>query len=187
MIGIPGAGKSIYAAKLVERVNGRLVSTDAIRKELTGDENCDPNMSDRVYFISRHRIAEYILDGDVVIDATNVHVRDWRKYRELVPEGTVLKAYWFEIPPAEALRRQEQRERKVPEEVIRRMWMAMSSNRKRLHDCFNEDCIQIIGVDDDERHEATEEGKGRGDRGTEECPVVENVEGGKDVRQDVRN
>ena len=40
MVGLPGSGKSTYAKKLSDKVQITIYSSDAIREELFGDENC---------------------------------------------------------------------------------------------------------------------------------------------------
>lgn len=149
MIGIPGCGKSTYARKLAESTGGRIVSSDGIRKELTGtEEYLYPELNTKVFGIFESRVAEWIKDTDVIADATNIHVKDWKKYVGLCPEGTVAKAYWFLVCPDIAMERMEGRERKVPREVVERMWETMFQNRKYLPECFKEGCIQIINPDE---------------------------------------
>ena len=43
MIGCPGSGKSTIAKKMAQNTGAVIVSTDAIRGELFGDENCQMN------------------------------------------------------------------------------------------------------------------------------------------------
>lgn len=40
MVGLPASGKSTIAAEYVEQHDAVLVSSDAIRAEIYGDENC---------------------------------------------------------------------------------------------------------------------------------------------------
>ena len=145
LIGIPGCGKSTYAQKLAETTGGRIVSSDGIRKELTGtEEYLYPELDGKVFGIFHSRISEWIKDTDVIADATNIHVKDWKQNIELCPPGTVARAYWFNIGPEIAMKRMEGRERKVPREVVDRMWNIMAKNRLHLADCFAEDRIEII-------------------------------------------
>ena len=89
-----------------------------------------------------------MLRGDVVCAATNIHVRDWRTYLGLCPAGSMAKAYWFDIPPEVAMRRMEGRERKVPLDVVERMWNTMQDKRDKLNEYFTEDEIVVVGVND---------------------------------------
>lgn len=146
LIGIPGCGKSTYAQKLAETTGGRIVSSDGIRKELTGtEEYLYPELDSKVFGIFHSRVSEWIKDTDVIADATNIHVKDWKKNIELCPQGTVAIAHWFDICPDIAMKRMEGRERQVPREVVDRMWDIMTKNRPHLADCFSEDRIEIIG------------------------------------------
>lgn len=149
MIGIPGCGKSTYAARLAETTGARIVSSDGIRKELTGtEEYLYPELNTKVFGIFRSRVAEWIKDTDVIADATNIHVKDWKTYVGLCPEGTAAFAYWFDICPDVAMKRMEGRERKVPREVLERMWSTMAQNRQYLSECFPSDRIVFVGTDE---------------------------------------
>jgi len=148
LIGIPGCGKSTYARKLAESTGGTVVSSDGIRKELTGtEEYLYPELDSKVFAIFRTRIAEGIKTGDVIADATNIHVKDWRRYMALCPAGSASRAHWFDISPDVAMVRQEGRGRKVPREVLDRMWGVMGNNRDKLSEHFTEDNIVIVGED----------------------------------------
>lgn len=146
LIGIPGCGKSTYAKRLSDATGGLVVSSDGIRKELTGtEEYLHPELNSRVFAIFRSRIASGLKSGDVIADATNIHVKDWRTYLSLCPVGTMSRAYWFDVPPDVAMARMEGRERKVPRDVVEHMWEVMQANRDRLGEFFTEDEITVIG------------------------------------------
>lgn len=147
LIGIPGSGKSTYAKTLEEATGGQIVSSDGIRYELTGTEEFDPDpaVNMRVFAMVRARVSSRILLGDVIVDATNVHVRDWRQYIGLCPGGTDCRAVLFDVGPDEAMRRQDGRERKVPREVLERMWGTIGGNRERIPEFFGR--WLVIGED----------------------------------------
>ena len=46
MVGLVGSGKSTYAKQLAEETNAIICSSDAIRKELCGDENSQDNIAE---------------------------------------------------------------------------------------------------------------------------------------------
>lgn len=149
LIGIPGCGKSTYATKIADSTGGRIVSSDGIRKELTGtEEYLYPELNAKVFSIFRNRVAEWIKECDVIADATNIHVKDWRTYTSLCPEGTKFRAYWFDISPDVAMKRMEGRERKVPRDVVEKMWETMRSNSQQLAEYFSSDGLTIIGEDE---------------------------------------
>lgn len=143
LIGIPGCGKSTFAKGLAEKTGATIVSSDAIREELTGSENAQ-NVNREVFELVRSRVQRNILDGDVIVDATNTQPRDWNNYIGLCPEGTRHFAYWFDVPPAIAKERQKGRERQVPGDVIDKFWDRMCLNRKYLGQYFRDDEIFCI-------------------------------------------
>ena len=149
MIGIPGCGKSTYARKLAEDTGGRVVSSDGIREELTGtEEYLHPERDSEVFGIFRSRISAWIRKGDVIADATNTHVKDWRTYIGLCPKESTYRAYWFDIEPDIAMLRMAGRKRQVPREVLERMWRTMQENRRRLPEYFPADRLKIVRADE---------------------------------------
>lgn len=128
MIGLPGCGKSTLASQMISNGKKIVVSTDAIRGELYGDENVqgDPN---QVFSIAKTRMLD-ALNGDyelVVFDATNLR----KKYRVPIIEEMRKRvntefevvALWVAVPYKECLRRDKGRDRVVGESVIRRMYL----------------------------------------------------------------
>ena len=137
MIGVAGSGKSTVAAKLAKEYNARIVSTDAIRKELCGDENC-ADRNDEVFSLFNRRVYGGIRHGNIIADATHTHVKDWKGYFRIAPEGCEVYAVLLDVDAATAKERQKNRERQVPEEVIDRMWNTLSQNIERLPEVFGE-------------------------------------------------
>lgn len=69
--GLPGSGKSVAARLLAERLDARLLRTDAIRKELFAAPDYSPEESIRTYDEFYRRAAEALRAGKtVVMDAT---------------------------------------------------------------------------------------------------------------------
>lgn len=120
MIGLPASGKSTIAKELSKNEGAVIVSTDKIREELSGDENNqDKNKS--VFVLIEERIAKELKHKDVIYDATNI---DYKRRRTFLKKfNNVEKIAMLVITPFEdCLKRNEQRERKVPEHVIREMY-----------------------------------------------------------------
>lgn len=121
--GLPASGKSTYAEMLVESGKFQRVCPDLIRKELYGDENIQGDGA-RVFKIAHHDIREYgCLSENVVFDATNINanrrkelVKSMRGYFDII----IFK--WFSTPLSTCMIRNQERERKVPDEVFFRMW-----------------------------------------------------------------
>lgn len=73
LCGLPGSGKSTYAKQLSDETNAIICNSDAIRRELFGNENLQEN-NDTVFKILHSRIKENLKSGhDVIYDATNIH------------------------------------------------------------------------------------------------------------------
>ena len=125
LCGLPGAGKSMYADKLKEK-KVIIHSSDVIREEL-GDVN-DQSKNEEVFKILHKRIREDLKSGkSVCLDATNLNRRRRIAFlNELknIPceKICVLVATPFE----ECLKQNFNRDRKVPEEVLWRMYKSFN-------------------------------------------------------------
>lgn len=119
MIGIAGCGKSTYARKHFG--NAEIISSDEIRKEFYGSEEIQTNPK-KVFAEVHRRIKTAIEnDKDVVVDATNLKA----KYRKSIIEiaiGCEVIAVYLDTELQTAINRNAQRKRKVPEEVIAKMY-----------------------------------------------------------------
>lgn len=142
MIGVPGSGKSTVAKQLAVAYDARIVSTDAIRKEICGDESCQDRNAE-VFSIFNRRIYGGIRHGNIIADGTNTHVKDWKKYFDMCPPDTEVIAVVLEVDAEVANERQKGRERQVPEEVIDRMWNTLSMNLPRLEEVFGQNILRF--------------------------------------------
>lgn len=116
MVGIPGSGKSTIANQIP---NAIVISSDAIRKELYGAEEIQGN-GKQVFDLVYKRIGEELTKGnDVVFDATNLTPRARNAVFRFPAERI---AVFVNTPLDVCLERNAVRERKVPEEVIYRMY-----------------------------------------------------------------
>lgn len=116
MCGLPGAGKSTFTKKHGECV---VVSSDAIRAELYGSEE-EQGDGAKVFAILNKRVAEALADGhDVIYDATNVT----RKGRRAIIKrfDAVHVCVFINTSKDECIRRNANRTRHVPVEVIEKM------------------------------------------------------------------
>lgn len=123
MCGLPASGKSTYSEWLAINANFHRVCLDIIRKDLYGDENVQGD-GKKVFSIAHYQMAMIgNLDGNVVFDATNINADRRKKLvKEMRPYFDMIICKWFSTPYTLCLTRNEERERKVPEEVITRMW-----------------------------------------------------------------
>lgn len=116
--GMPGCGKSTWAAL---QDNVTVVSSDAIRQDLTGDIT-DQRRNGEVFDIFHQGISDCLAHSRTVIaDSTALDKFARDKLRQIADErGAVLiLALWAN--PLEAISRNADRERMVPEDVMRRM------------------------------------------------------------------
>lgn len=117
-IGLPGSGKSTIAAA---QKSMTIISSDAIRNELYGDENI-LGKHNTVFELMLRRTREALLKGEsVCYDATNLASRRRRGLLEQLPKGTKKHAIVVWARYSTCLERNARRERKVEPEVIRRM------------------------------------------------------------------
>lgn len=128
LIGVPGCGKSSLAAQLSQEQGCRVISTDAIRAQLFGDEaiqgpwpliwqEVQRQFQESVQQIHQNQLAA------AIYDATNTRRR---QRRELIAAArqlgfTQITGIWLDLPLAICLQRNRQRARQVPETVVLRM------------------------------------------------------------------
>jgi predicted kinase len=120
LVGLPGSGKSVYAENMKDVV---VCSSDEKRLELFGDIN-DQEHNDQVFRELHNDIKKYLNDGhDVVFDACNINSKRRRSFLENIKKIKCRKeAVVFAIPYERCLRRNWMRERRIPDEVIYRMY-----------------------------------------------------------------
>lgn len=141
MIGLPASGKSTIAKEIAERENAVIISTDDLRQELLNDVNSQEN-NNLIFKEAERRLKTNIEAGrNVIFDATNINYkkrRDWlnRFNKYAVKKIGILVA----TPYEECLERNAWRERKVPEEVIKRMYFNFYI--PQYYEGFND--IQIV-------------------------------------------
>ena len=121
LVGIPASGKSTYAEKLAQ--NGYHVhSSDKIREELFEDAN-EQKDNQKVFEILHKRIKNDLQNEiSCVYDATNMNMRRRIAFlNEIKKYPCRKKCVLFAIPIEECKRRNESRERKVPDAVFDKM------------------------------------------------------------------
>lgn len=121
LVGIPASGKSTYAEELTKK-GYHVHSSDKIREELFGDENEQKDKS-KVFEVLHKRIKEDLQNGvSCVYDATNMNMRRRIAFlNEIKKYPCRKKCVLFAIPVEECKRRNESRERKVPDSVFDKM------------------------------------------------------------------
>lgn len=123
LCGIAGSGKSTLAKEYAKRYNAIVVSTDAIREELFGSAAVQ-KFNDLVFKTAYSRIKEGLVHKrNVIFDATNIYKKDrisLLKFIEPFNRGFKIILV-LKTPLEEAKKRNQNRERVVPEEVLERM------------------------------------------------------------------
>ena len=121
LVGLPGSGKSTYAAEYKEK-GYHVHSSDQIREELYHDIQ-DQTHNDKVFQTLHKRIKDDLKRGiSCVYDATNLAMKRRIGFlRELKNIKCVKKCYIDLIPIEECKKRNAMRERRVPDEVIDKM------------------------------------------------------------------
>lgn len=124
MIGLVGSGKSYHAKELAEEYDATVFSSDALREEMFGDVNHQSD-NDTLFKELHKRIRGCLTYGkSAIYDACNISYKrrmEFLKSLNKIPceKIAVLMATPYEV----CLERNAQRERKVPEYVIKRMYM----------------------------------------------------------------
>lgn len=136
LIGVPGAGKSTVAQRLLEK--GYLcLNADSIRKELFGDEG-EQRDQEKVFEIFFQRLEDALAQElDVVIDNTNINT----KHRSPILQRAIKAGYtdiqlWvLDVPLETCLERNRSRERSLPDDIIVNYYNSLHGHGKpRKHE-----------------------------------------------------
>lgn len=126
LIGLPGVGKSTYARDYVATRHGTIiVSFDDIRQELWGDANDQQNPSQVFNEMFLRTVSAMTQGTNVIYDATNLTAKNRKttlaRLRQAIGQDFIAVADVIVCSISECKRRQGERDRKVPDEVIDRM------------------------------------------------------------------
>lgn len=123
MVGLPASGKSTYALELADTYNANIHASDSIREELSGDIN-NQDINDIVFKTLHNRIKKDLSNGkSCIYDATNINYKRRRAFlQELNKIPCENICILMATPYEECLKNNANRDRKVPEEVIERMY-----------------------------------------------------------------
>ena len=157
MIGIAGSGKSTIAMRMASQMKEEVVllSSDAIRGEIYGDENCqrDPG---RVFDIMHQRTVAALSQGiGVIYDATNLSCKRRMNFLKSIAHIECEKTCVVVVTtPEDIEERMTRRERKVPMEVVHKqlcqfqcpnyyegwdsIWVEYNSDPKNCHKSYNQ-------------------------------------------------
>lgn len=121
LVGLPASGKSTYAEGLKEQ-RYSVHSSDTIREELTCDVNSQDKNTD-VFSVLHKRIKSDLENGiSCVYDATNISMKRRKAFLdELRKFECAKKCVLFAVPVEMCKDRNQNRERKAPDETYDRM------------------------------------------------------------------
>jgi len=131
MCGLPASGKSLIAEQISLKENAVIHSSDSLRKELYGDINLQ-DKNGELFAELHNRIKRDLKEGkNVIYDATNLNYKKRKGFLEELKKIDVHKQCIFVATPYEKCIDQNNiRERKVPEYVIKRMYMSVNIPQK---------------------------------------------------------
>ena len=142
MIGLPASGKSEQAKKLAAEYNAEIFSSDELRVEMFGDVNHQED--NNALFNELHkRIRECLASGkSAIYDACNINYKRRMEFLKSLNKISCEKIAVIMATPYEVcIERNSQRERNVPEHVIKRMYM--NFNIPYWYEGWDD--IQVIG------------------------------------------
>lgn len=142
--GIPGCGKSTFINNYHWGGPVVVLSTDQIRKTLTGDASC-LEKDDMVWKYIYALLQSPPVNATYVVDATNLVLKRRKSYLQFKNKFTSIALWYLAVDLDVALHRNATRDRHVPEHVIRNMYeMAMANlNVQQLID-IGYDEVRII-------------------------------------------
>ncbi|MDJ0516478.1 MAG: AAA family ATPase [Trichodesmium sp. MO_231.B1] len=124
LIGLPASGKSTLARKIVSKYpQCKLISTDAIRAQLFGDEAIQGSWL-QVWQEVQQQFHQAVSQTSLAIyDATNTQRRRRKELIDLAREigFSYITGLWLDKSLELCLERNKRRKRQVPEEVIIKM------------------------------------------------------------------
>lgn len=123
MCGLVGSGKSYHAQKLAKEYNATIFSSDSLREELFGDAN-DQDHNQELFLELHRRIKDCLKNNkSAIYDATNISYKRRMSFLQDLKHIPCEKiCILMATPYEECLHRNNNRDRKVPEHVIKRMY-----------------------------------------------------------------
>ena len=127
MVGLPGSGKSTDASELAIAHDATIFSSDSLREELFGDINHQADNT-KLFEELHKRIKDCLKEGkSAIYDATNINYKRRMAFLAELKNIPCKKiCVLMATPYEECLKRNAERDRKVPEDVIKRMYMNIS-------------------------------------------------------------
>lgn len=127
LIGAPASGKSTAAQKIAVENNAVILSTDRMRADLYGAEHIQGNWPDIENLLYWHIRTAIIKDQNIILDSTHFKkeyrakiIKNFSKYSEF-------SAYFFNYPFNVIYKRNKERARRVPFDVLAAMYKELKN------------------------------------------------------------
>ena len=141
MVGLPGSGKSNDSSELAMAYDATIFSSDALREELFGDINHQDDNT-KLFDELHRRIKDCLREGkSAIYDACNINYKRRMAFVSGLKNIPCKKiCVLMATPYEECLKRNAERERKVPEYVIERMYR--NFNIPYWYECWDDILIE---------------------------------------------
>lgn len=129
MVGVPGAGKTTVAKKVVDK-GFHYLNADQIRAELYGSE-AEQGDKEKVFGIFFERLQEAMTKGlSIIIDNTNLNPRQREPILEMAKNNGYndVQLWFLDVPLPLCLSRNQNRERIVPDDIVTNMYNELNKN-----------------------------------------------------------
>ena len=139
LCGPPGSGKSTMANTIVDNFdNFKIIAPDKIREDITGDASSQSH-NDVVFSKVYSLLVTYLCDGyNVVYDATNCRSAYRHKIINVVKDyADYIICLMSTTPISECIKRNEERNRHVPESVIEKMYFTLRKHPPVIFEGFD--------------------------------------------------
>lgn len=134
-VGVPGCGKSTFIKEIASKQDTIVIETDAIREELTGSAS-DQSQNKKVFEVAYNRLNSGLANDETkektfVFDATNISKWSRKGIIDIAKKYNArVVAIVMTTPLETCIKRNNARERVVPEDVIRRMYSNLEKPSK---------------------------------------------------------
>lgn len=138
--GLPGTGKTTFAASLASRLDARVLESDHVRRELFPRRRYTRKESRMVFATVRERAEAQLEQGrDVIIDATNLRERERLGFWRLAERWGATVAAVRLTAPDDILRERLSREREGASEADVGVYERMRGQEEP----FARPCVQV--------------------------------------------
>ena len=136
LIGVPASGKTTAAEKLAAEYNAAVISTDRIRAALYGNESIQGNWSDIEAILYKDIKNAIKNKKNIILDATHYKKEYRAKIIKNFARYSDISAYYFNYPFSVIYKRNKERARVVPFNVLTAMYKELRTAPPLLTEGF---------------------------------------------------